>query len=121
MNLLQRTNQTWKAWLFAVMLILGGVACLLQGFLHESLGKEVAIQIALAGICLLIGSFIFAGLSIACPKCELKLFLHAFREKGFFSWFSWILQQESCPRCGHPEASRPVGTKKRKVKGLKHS
>jgi len=119
-NLLQRTNQTWKAWLFVVTLILGGIASLLQGFLHEALGKEVAIQIAIAGIGLVIGSFIFAGLSITCPKCELKLFLHAFREQGFFSWFSWILQQESCPRCGHPETPRPVGAK-RKPKGLKRS
>lgn len=118
MNLLQRTDQAWKAWLFAVMLILGVVASLLQGFLQESLGQEVAIKIAFAGIGLIIGSLIFAGRSIVCPKCELKLFLHAFREQGFFSWFSWILQQESCPRCGHPETPRASGVK-RKTKGMK--
>jgi hypothetical protein len=117
-NLLQRTNQAWKAWIFVVMLILGGVASLLQGFLYASLGREIAIQIAVAGIGLVVGSFLFAGLSITCPKCELKLFLHAFREKGFFSWFSWILQMESCPRCGHPESPRPVGAR-RKSKRLK--
>ena len=118
MNLLQRTNQGWRAWLFVVMLILGGVASLLQGFLYEPLGKEVAIQIAVAGIGLIVGSFIFAGLSIVCPKCELKLFFHAFRERGFFSWFSWVLEMESCPRCGHPEKPRPAGSR-RKAKGLK--
>jgi len=117
-NLLQRTDQAWKAWLFAVMLILGVVASLLQVFLHESLGKEVAIQIAFAGIGLIVGSFIFAGFSIVCPKCKLKLFLHAFRKEGFFSWFSRVLEQEVCPRCGHPETPRAVGAK-RKSKGLK--
>lgn len=118
MNLLQRTDQAWKVWLFVVMLILGCVASLLQGFLYESLGKEVAMQIAVAGIGLVISSFLFAGLSITCPKCELKLFLHAFKEQRFFSWFSWILQQESCPRCGHPAAPRQTGSR-RKAKGLK--
>lgn len=118
MNLLQRTDQAWKVWLFVVMLVLGGAASLLQGFLYDALGKERAIQLAFAGIGLIIGSFIFAGFSIACPKCGLKLFPHAFRTQGFFTWFSWILQQESCPRCNHPEVPRPVAAK-RKAKGMK--
>lgn len=118
MSLLQRTGQIWKVWAFAGMLITGSVASVLQGFLAESLGKEVAIQIAFAGIGLIVASFFFAGNGIACPKCELKLFLHAFRTQGFFTWFSWILQQESCPRCGHPEKPRPAGAK-RKGKGMK--
>ncbi|MCM2263747.1 MAG: hypothetical protein NDI73_00990 [Desulfuromonadales bacterium] len=118
MNLLQRTNQAWKAWVFVAMLTVGGIVSLLQGFLYASLGKELAIPIAVVGIGLVIGSFIFAGFSIVCPKCELKLFIHAFRERGFLSWFSWIVEQESCPRCGHPEKPRTVGAK-RKTKGMK--
>jgi len=117
-NLLQRTGQAWKVWLFCVMLVLGGTASLLQGFLYEPLGKQMATQIAVAGMGLVVGSFIFAWRSVLCPKCELKLFSYAFKHQNFFSWFSWLLQQESCPCCGYPDTPRP-GSVKRKTKGLK--
>jgi drug/metabolite transporter (DMT)-like permease len=117
-NLLQRTNQSWKIWLFAALLLVGCAATLLQGFLYKPLGKELAIQIAVGGLGLLIGGFIWAGGSVRCPKCELKILLHAVTKEGFFTWFSWLLQVESCPKCGYGEAPRKTSSR-RKVKGLK--
>lgn len=49
------------------------------------------MQIAIGGMVLLAGSFVWTGMSIVCPKCQLKLFFHALRNKGFFVWFSCLL------------------------------
>lgn len=111
-TLLQRTNQSWKIWLFVALLLIGCAATLLQGFLYAPLGKELAIKIAVAGLGVLIGVFIWAAGSIRCPECQQKLFLHAVTKEGFLTWFSWLLQVESCPKCGH-------GEEPRKGKGLK--
>ena len=100
------------------MLVAGSAATLLQGFLYGPLGKEVAMQIAVAGMVLVVASFVWAGLAIRCPKCDLKIFFHALTKEGFFSWFAWLLQTESCPKCGHPETSRRAGSRS-KAKGLK--
>lgn len=118
MTLLQRSNQQWKIWLFGAMLVLGSAASLLQGFLYEPLGRELAMQIAVAGMGLVVGSFLWAGLNVKCPKCELKIFYHAIRKEGFFSWFAWLLQVETCPQCGYTDPPR-TAVPKRKAKGLK--
>jgi hypothetical protein len=118
MSLLQRSNQQWKVWLFAALLVLGSAACLFQGFLYEPLGREAAMQIAVGGMGLVIGSFLWAGGAVKCPKCELKIFWHAIKKEGFLSWFAWLLQVESCPQCGYNDAPRTLAPK-RKAKGLK--
>jgi hypothetical protein len=117
-SLLQRTNQLWKIYVFVGALVLGCAATLLQGFLYEPLGKEVAIKIAVAGMALIIGTFLWTGHSIRCPKCQRKIFYYALTQKGFFNWFAWLLQQEHCPQCGQAEAPR-TASRRRKTKGLK--
>ena len=117
-SLLQRTNQLWKIYVFVGALVLGCAATLFQGFLYEPLGKEVAIKIAVAGMALIIGIFLWAGQSIRCSKCQLKIFFYALTHKGFFAWFAWLLQEENCPQCGPAEAPRSTRSK-RKTKGLK--
>lgn len=118
MTLLERTDQNWKIYLFMGLFVLGSLATLLQGFLYEPLGKELAMQIAMGGIFLVVGSFIWTGQNVTCPQCALKLFYHAFRFHGFFRWFAWLLEQESCPKCGYGTAQRSTGPGK-KAKGLK--
>jgi len=118
MSLLQRSGQGWKVWLFGAMLVLGSVASLLQGFLYEPLGKETAMRIAVAGMGLVIGGFLWAGHAIRCPKCHLKIFYHAIRKQGFLTWFAWLLQAESCPQCGYADEPRQI-RRSRKAKGLK--
>jgi len=117
-TLLQRTDQAWKLYLFMALFVLGCAATLLQGFFYASLGKELAMQVGIGGIFLIIGSFVWAGQNVTCPKCQVKLLYHAFRHHGFFRWLSWLIEQESCPKCGHGEAPRPAGPRK-KAKGLK--
>jgi hypothetical protein len=118
-SLLQRSNQEWKVWLFVVMLILGSATTLFQGFLYEPLGKEMAIRIAVAGMGLIVVGFVWTGIAVKCPKCQLKIFWHAITKEGFFSWFSWLLQVEACPHCGYNKSSPPTAPPKRKNKGLK--
>lgn len=118
MTLLQRSGQLWKIYLFGAGLLLGSLATLCQGFLYQPLGKELAMQIALGGVGLIVGSFVWAGNAIRCPQCELKIFFHALRQRGFLSWFAWLLQQEECPQCAYGGRS-PAGRGGRKAKGLK--
>lgn len=118
MSLLKQSGQMWKIYLFVVMLVAGSLATMAQTFLTGTLGKELVTQIAIGGIGLIIGSFIWAVQAITCPKCHLKLFSHAFRNQGFFSWFAWLLQLEACPKCSYGEAPRST-TSRKKTKGLK--
>lgn len=118
MSLLRQSGQVWKVTLFMAMLVLGCLATLLQGFFYEPLGRELAMQIAWGGVGLIIAGIIWAVQAITCPKCRLKLFVHAFRTQGFFTWFAWVLQAEVCPRCGHGQAPRSPGAGRR-PKGLK--
>ena len=113
MTLLERTGQNWKVYLFIGLFVLGCAASLLQGFFYASLGKDLAIQIALGGVFLIVGSFVWAGQNVTCPKCQLKLFYHAFRHQKFLHWFAWLLQLEACPKCGPAaEPRRPRSGKK---------
>lgn len=120
MTLLQRTNQTWKIYLFMGLFVLGSIATLLQGFLYASLGRELAMQLALGGVVLIVGSIVWTVQNVTCPKCRHKLFFHAFRTQGFFVWFSWMLLLEQCPKCGYGAAPKSTGSSK-KGKGLKRS
>lgn len=119
MTLLQRTDQSWKIYLFMGLFVLGSLATLLQGFFYAPLGRELAMQIAIGGIFLIVGSFVWTGQNLTCPKCHLKLFYHAFRQQGFFRWFSWLLEQERCPKCGFGEAPPGSGRPRKKPKGMK--
>ena len=118
MSLLKQTNQLWKIYVFGVALLLGSAASLLQGFFYEALGPRLAMQVGMFGIVLLVGGFVWAGFNVRCPNCQLNLFVHAFKTHGFFSWFAWLLQAESCPQCGQPEPPRATGPRRR-AKGLK--
>ncbi len=118
MTLLQRTGQSWKIYTFMALLFTGSAMSLLQGFLYAPLGKELAMKIAIAGMGLVVISFVWTGVAIRCPNCQLKLFVHAIRKEGFLRWFSWLLQVESCPGCGHGTAPRPPAAR-RKGKGLR--
>lgn len=118
MSLLKQSGQMWKIHLFLGMLVTGSLATMAQTFLTGSLGRELTTQIAVGGVGLIIGSFIWAVQAIICPKCQLKLFVHAFRNQGFFSWFAWLLQLEVCPKCSHGETPRST-TYRKKTKGLK--
>jgi hypothetical protein len=117
-SLLKQTNQMWKIYVFGIALLLGSAASLLQGFFYEDLGQQLAMRIGMLGIALLVSGFIWAGFNVRCPSCQLNLFAHAFKTQGFFTWFAWLLQVESCPQCGQPELPRSTGPR-RKVKGLK--
>jgi hypothetical protein len=117
-TLLQRTSQSWKVYLFVILLIMGAGMSLCQGFLYGPLGKELAMKVALAGSGLVVIAFIWTALAVRCPKCQLKLFMHAIRFEGFFRWFAWLLQVEACPKCGHG-AAPPTQMTRKKVKGLR--
>ena len=118
MSLLRRSGQIWKVLLFVGMLVLGSLATFMQGILNDPLGSKLALQVAWGGVGLIVASLFWGAQAVICPQCGLKLFVHAFRNQGFFTWFAWVLQVESCPACGHGEVPRSSAPR-RKAKGLK--
>jgi hypothetical protein len=118
MSLLRQSGQTWKVSLFIGMLVIGSLATFLEGVLNDPLGDRVALWVAWGGVGLIIASIFWGAQAVVCPKCDLKLFVYAFRNQGFFTWFAWVLQTETCPGCGHGSAPRSAASR-RKPKGLK--
>lgn len=108
MSLLERSNQRWKISLFIVLMGLGAVMTLFQGFFYEPLGQELTIQLVVGAMVLIIITFIWAGQNIVCPKCGLKLLYYAIIKVGFGTWYIWLLTEEQCPKChfsGQPDAT----------------
>lgn len=103
MSLLEHSKQRWKLLLFIVLMALGAGVTLFQGFLYEPLGKELALQLVVGAMVVIIFTFIWACLEITCPSCDHKLFWHAITKAGFGSWFVWLFTKEHCPNCGYPE------------------
>lgn len=120
MTLLQRTRQVWKLYVFVTLMALGAGITLLQSFLYRFLEKETITYLVIGGMILVIGVFAWAYASITCPNCKLKLFWHSITKEGLGTWFTWLVNLETCPHCenrdGRP-ASPPGQGKSRSGSG----
>jgi hypothetical protein len=61
---------------------------------HIVPGQLVATLFFLVGM-------IWCSLAIYCPRCHLKLFWYAIKNKPLSSWSMWLLTASTCPRCGY--------------------
>jgi len=95
-------SQRWKLWLAGVAV--GGVAT--SYFLPEGASgalspRPVILEVVATVIGL--GAMFAAWASVRCPNCGLKLVWHAMSTKSANDWLRWLLDAESCPKCGyHP-------------------
>jgi hypothetical protein len=97
---LKQTNQLWKLYVFMALMAIGAGITLLQGFIGKFVGKEAIAYLAVFGMALVVGAFIWVYNSIICPHCKLKLFWHSIIKVGLGSWFVWLVNLEKCPECG---------------------
>lgn len=100
MSVLQRTDQLWKLYVFALAMALGAGLTLFQSFLYKLLEKETITALVIGGMLLVIGAFAWAYTSISCPNCKLKLFWYSITKVGLGTWFTWLINLEKCPQCG---------------------
>ena len=56
---------------------------------------------SLIGAFLGLATLVSASLAIRCPNCKLSLVWFALSRKSTGSWLSWLLDENTCPRCGH--------------------
>ena len=97
MTLLEQSGQRWK---FS-LLVWGSVA----GF-GLMLAGMVLLRITYAYFALVLGglvlgaaSFVFASLSIRCPRCGQRWFWRAVSRRGPRDWYS-ALEKPRCDGCG---------------------
>jgi DNA-directed RNA polymerase subunit RPC12/RpoP len=55
----------------------------------------------LIGTFLGLATLVLASLAIRCPNCRLSLVWFALSKKSTGSWLDWLLDEDTCPRCGH--------------------
>jgi hypothetical protein len=99
------SSQRWKLWLSGVVLAAVATCYLVPQPLAAMFGVSptlITLSATAAGLALLIG----ACLSVRCPACGLSLVWHGVSKKAASGWLSWLLDVQTCPRCGHREQSR---------------
>jgi hypothetical protein len=107
-SLLKCSGQRWKIFLFITLMGLGAVVTLFQGFLYGPLGQDLTVRLVVGAMFLIITTFVWAGQSIVCPQCHLKLLYHAIIKVGFASWYVWLLTAEQCPKCRYSGQTIPT-------------
>jgi hypothetical protein len=51
-------------------------------------------------------SLAWAGYSVTCPECDLRLLHHAMKTQPASRWLHWVLNASECPKCCFREALR---------------
>jgi len=59
----------------------------------------------LIGALLGLTTLVSASVAIRCPNCRLSLVWFALSKKATGSWLNWLLDEDTCPRCGHRSES----------------
>lgn len=95
---------------------LGAGVTLLQSLLYRLWEKDFITTIVIGGMLLVMGAFGWAGVSIICPHCKLKLFWHSITKEGLGKWFTWLVNLEKCPQCGSRDGLPVSGNRGKRVK-----
>lgn len=103
-SFVKRSGQTWKFWVFLILLFIGFVLILPALTSSRRLDDDIAIVLLLAGLALHIGNMVWLAIAIRCPKCRASLGWHAIRRRDANTWLFWLLQSEKCPACGFCES-----------------
>ncbi len=94
--------QRWKLWLCALAVAALGASYVWPAALAIFFGTSstiLKIAASVAGFIVVVG----ACLMIRCRACGLSLVWHAMSTKPANDWLNWLLDVQTCPRCGHDE------------------
>lgn len=94
----KRSGQSWKIWLFLLLLLASAVSLLL-GFTIASAQPTNFVSFVLGGTCLGVIALIWLSFSVRCRNCKTRLGWKAISEQSHDSWFLWLLKSETCPVC----------------------
>lgn len=97
MTLLEQSGQRWK---FSLLVwgTMVGFGFMLAGMLLLSIAHAY-LALVLGGLVLGVASFVFASLSIRCPRCGQRWFWRAVSTRNTNDWYS-ALTKSKCDRCG---------------------
>lgn len=101
MTFLRRAGEAWK---LPIALFIVPVASLAIVFalLSERIALPINITVSIFFLALIVcaASYIWAAVTIRCPRCAAKVLWLAVRTKGPGEWLTWTAGLESCPVCG---------------------
>lgn len=92
----------WKLWLCALAVAALGACYVWPTALatfFDTNSTMLKIASSPAGLIVLVG----ACLMIQCRACGLSLVWHGMSTKPANDWLTWLLDVQTCPRCGHEE------------------
>lgn len=101
---IKQSGQSWKIWLFLLLLFAGSVLLLL-GFTIARAQPSSFVFFVLGGSFLGAFALIWLSISVRCKNCKTRLGWKAISEQSHDSWFLWLLKSETCPVCRTMAAS----------------
>ena len=93
-------SQQWKLRAAFAMVLVAGALMWFDMPIGEFLGLSRYTP-TLIGTFLGLATLVSASLAIRCPNCRLSLVWFALSKKSTGSWLNWLLDEDTCPRCGH--------------------
>ena len=100
-------NQQWKLRAAFAMVLAAGAFMWFDRPVAEFLGLSRYTP-RLIGTFLGLATLVSASLAIRCPNCKLSLVWFALSKKSTGSWLNWLLDEDTCPRCGHRPETHAV-------------
>ncbi|MFL6678825.1 MAG: hypothetical protein ACJ8IK_10830 [Burkholderiaceae bacterium] len=97
--------QRWKLWVCAAAVAAVGACYIVPdtlAALFVTSSAMLKLAASLAGLVVLVG----ACLAVRCQACGMSLVWHGVSTKSANDWLSWLLDVQTCPRCGHEERRR---------------
>ncbi len=94
-----RTGQWWKVRVSDGATVLGiGIAIASWWRINEGFFRTIAIN---AGLAIAAVVWAWQAFSIRCPRCRLRLVLHAIQTSSVLSWNKRTPEMQRCPSCGY--------------------
>jgi phage FluMu protein Com len=97
---LKSAGQTWKLYLFFLIVPLVGLALVFAALNGAGRGDvNLFIFLVLSGLGLSISGLVLGVLTVKCPKCGALLLWKAVKEQPHQIWYSWLMGLDKCPIC----------------------
>ena len=96
---LRSSGQLWKLWLGLTLAVLGWISIPLELAGYMGPGDAGSLLIV-AGVSVAVCGFVWASISIRCPKCKARLLWRAVRKQSHKTWLVSLVTDSECPNCG---------------------
>lgn len=97
---LYNTGQAWKYWIHIYLILIGLLLGVLSIWIDNFTFAGCDISFLMTGALVVFIGFVFASLSIRCPKCGDWWYWSAISKKHKIGGVDWFLSFSMCPACG---------------------